>query len=143
VKAAINVSHSLTHRVSEATGGPRKSKERRVGCRRPLGTVAVLARLMGSEELNRLDVLLMDASDQGVGLRSPIGLARGGIYRLRIGSARNAVMPSKTDERLFRSAPAEAACYLCLIRITRCRRREDGRFDVGGHYVGTPTGWSG
>jgi len=96
------------------------------------------------KELNRLDVLVTDLSEKGVGLRCPIGLARGGIYRLRIGTTRGVVRPNPPSGPIFpHSLVAEASCFISLIRVTRCQKRHDGTFDVGARFQATPAGWSG
>ena len=60
--------------------------ERRATCRRADGAVATIRRVLNGEEHNRLHVLLTNRSEGGVCLRCPIGLVRGGIYRLQLGS---------------------------------------------------------
>jgi hypothetical protein len=102
--------------VSEAppASSATEARERRRSFRRPLGTVATITRVLNGEEHNRLHVLLMNRSEEGIGLRCPIGLVRDGIYRLQIGAD-----------------PAEST----LIRITSSRPREDETFDVGAQYA--------
>jgi hypothetical protein len=92
-------------------------QNRRRSFRRPLGTVATIARLLGGETLNRLQVLIVDVSNEGVGLRSPIGLIRDGVYRLQIGHA------DATDS------------LESLIRVVTSRSRPNGTFDVGARYI--------
>jgi len=121
-----------------------KTAERRQSFRRPLATAAVIARLAGSEELNRLDVQVIDVSEKGARLRCPIGLTRGTIYRLRIGTTRGMVGPKPTSGESVPCSPVvEASCFIALIRVTRCRKRRDGTFDVGARFQATPSGWSG
>lgn len=137
--------YGVAHTVPAADHADRvKPPERRRSFRRPLGTAAVLARLIGSEELNRLDVLVMDMSEKGVGLRCPFALARGGIYRLRIGAARGPVgRKSASIQNGPQSPVVQASCFVSLIRVMRCRKRSDGTFDVGARFQATPAGWSG
>lgn len=82
--------------------------DRRAGSRRPAGLAVSLSRIIGAEACDRLDVTLMDVSAGGIGMRSPVPLDRGGIYKLDLGNADS-----------------------IYIRINRSRRRFDGMFDVG------------
>lgn len=84
--------------------------ERRRSFRRPLGTIATISRIIDGLEHNRLHVLVTNRSEEGVGLRCPIGLVEGGIYRLQIGC------------ELGDSA---------LIQIRTSRARFDLSFDIG------------
>ncbi len=88
--------------------------ERRATCRRPDGAVATIRRVLHGEEHNRLHVLITNRSEGGVCLRCPIGLVRGGIYRLQLGSD---------------------PCESTLISILSSRLREDETFDVGASFV--------
>ena len=82
--------------------------DRRGGSRRPAGLVVSLSRIIGGETCDRLDVTLMDVSPNGIGLRSPVPLDRGGIYKLDLRAADS-----------------------IYIRINRSRRRFDDTYDVG------------
>src|SRR5258708_11845403 len=85
--------------------------------RGPRGRAAPAPRLLGGETLNRLHVLIVDVSTEGVGLRCPIGLVHNAIYRLQIGNG-------------------EASDSLeSLIRVVTSRARPNGTFDVGGRYI--------
>jgi hypothetical protein len=68
--------------------------------------------LIGGRELDRHDVLVSDVSNRGVGLRSPIPLEKGCVYKLQpLGE-----QPT-------------------LIRIVRSRKRLDGSYDVGAVHL--------
>lgn len=93
------------------TGG----RERRRSFRRPVGTIAIISRLIDGIEHHRLSVLVMNCGERGVGIRSPIGLTAGAVYRLHIGRERG----QSVD-----------------IQITSSRRRDDDAYDVGACEIG-------
>jgi hypothetical protein len=88
------------------------SADRRRELRRPSGAPATACRLVGGIELERHDVLVSDVSSRGVGLRSPVPLEKGCVYKLQ--------------------PLGEQAT---LIRIVRSRKRADGNFDVGAVHL--------
>ncbi len=93
-------------------------EEHRRHLRRPIGLVSIIHRLIGSEQIGRLDVLVTNVSEGGIGLRCPIGLVKGGVYSLHMGT--------------------HAGANVSYIRVVRSRRREDGTFDVGAKYTSAP-----
>ena len=72
-------------------------------------------------ERSRLTVLLTSRMNQCVCLRSPIGLAAGATYRLRIGTDRN---------------------QSTLLQITSSRLREDGAYDIGALEIAEPISYA-
>lgn len=88
------------------------SADRRRESRQPSGSPATACRLIHGRELDRHDVLVSDVSARGVGLRSPIPLEKGSIYKLH-------------------PLGEEAT----LIRVVRSRKRLDGTFDVGAVHI--------
>jgi hypothetical protein len=96
--------------IPQASATIPHATERRRSFRRPLGTIATISRIIDGQEHNRLHVLVTNRSEEGVGLRCPIGLVESGIYRLQIGC------------ELGDSA---------LIQIRTSRARFDQSFDIG------------
>lgn len=82
--------------------------DRRQEHRRPIGALASIRRVIDGETLDRLDIVLRDVSRHGIGLRSPVPLPGGAVYRVELGT--------EEDVR---------------IRIIHSRRRFDGTYDVG------------
>jgi len=113
----MTANEQLFHSIvssAPATDSPAGVIERRATCRRPDGAVATIRRVLHGEEHNRLHVLITNRSEGGVCLRCPIGLVRGGIYRLQLGSD---------------------PCESTLISVLSSRIREDETFDVGATFV--------
>jgi hypothetical protein len=82
--------------------------DRRRESRRPSGAPASAIRVLHGKELDRHEVLISDVSARGVGMRSPVPLEKGSIYKLQpLGE------------------PAT------LVQVVRSRKRLDGSFDVG------------
>jgi len=88
-----------------------KAAERRRSFRRPLGVVATMSRLINGEAVNPLQVLVINTSDHGFGIRTPASFPRGDLYELKIGSGE--------------------AASIQTVRIISSRRREDTLFDIG------------
>jgi hypothetical protein len=88
------------------------SADRRRESRQPSGAPAAVVRVIHGKELERHEVLLSDVSARGVGLRSPIPLEKGSIYKLQP----------------LGEGPT-------LIRVVRSRKRLDGTFDVGAVHL--------
>ena len=82
-------------------------------CRRPpAGMVVGVWRIIGGGTSDRLDVTLTGVCANGIALRSPVPLDRGGVYQLDLGA----------DDRI-------------LVQINRSRRRFDGTYDVGARHA--------
>ena len=74
------------------------------------GAIATIVRVFNGLEYGRLSIHVMTRHEQGICLRSPIGLIPGAIYRLSLGSDPDNSM---------------------LVEATAFRRRDDGTYDVG------------
>ena len=83
--------------------------------RRATGALAFVTQLVGAVEQHRLDVQVVEFSDHGIGLRGPIGLARGAIYRVQMGYDPNA--------------------HSHHVRIVSSRRRPDGNYDIAARNI--------
>lgn len=94
---------------------PASPVDGRVAYRRRAGMVATISRVVAGEELGRFEVLVTHTTDASIGLRSPIGLARGMVYHLRIGPV--------SDE------------HAAQLSVLTSRRRPDGTYDIGAQYV--------
>jgi len=92
-----------------------KTDERRRSFRRPLGVVATMSRLINGEAVNPLQVLVINTSEHGYGMRTHASFPRGDLYELRIGSGEGE--SRKT------------------VRIVSSRQREDTLFDIGAEAV--------
>jgi len=77
---------------------------------RQLGAIATVSRVFNGLEYGRLSIHVMTRDEQGICLRSPIGLIPGAIYRLSFGSD----LENST-----------------LVEATAFRQRDDGTYDVG------------
>lgn len=86
--------------------------DRRRESRRPSGAPATASRVIHGKEFDHHDVLISDVSARGVGLRSPVPLEKGSIYKLQ-------------------PLGEEAT----LVRVVRSRKRLDGSFDVGAVHL--------
>jgi hypothetical protein len=73
------------------------------------GAVATIVRVFNGIEYGRLSIHVMCRDEQGICLRSPIGLVPGAIYRLSLGSSPDHSM---------------------IVQITAFRMRDDGTYDV-------------
>jgi hypothetical protein len=93
-----------------------KPQDRRRSIRAPVGTVASIRQVVNAVELNPVHVLVTDVSGGGLGLRCPISLVRGGLYRVEI---ENHCEPNTAN-----------------VKVVSSRRRRDGSYDIGTRYVG-------
>ncbi|HEX4796548.1 MAG TPA: hypothetical protein VH370_22345 [Humisphaera sp.] len=78
------------------------------------GAIATIVRVFNGLEYGRLSIHVMSRDEQGICLRSPIGLIPGAIYRLSLGSD-----PDNST----------------LIQTTAFRLRGDGTYDVGAREI--------
>jgi hypothetical protein len=85
--------------------------ERRRSFRRPLGVVATMSRLINGEAVNPLQVLVINTSEHGYGMRTPASFPRGDLYEIRIGSGEGETRRT--------------------VRIVSSRQREDNLYDIG------------
>jgi hypothetical protein len=88
--------------------------ERRRSVREPMVTRGQLRAVMGLQSDPLLEVLVVDVSLHGVGLRSAESLQVGDLYHVEIGAG-----PLHLTSRA---------------RVVRCRLRRDGNFDIGAEF---------
>ena len=85
--------------------------ERRDEPRRPAGISAIVSRIIGGEQVDRLEVRVTDVSARGVGLSCTVPLERGKLYLLHVGPDSG------------------------YIRIIRCRESLRGGYNIGALHV--------
>ena len=88
--------------------------ERRRSTREPMVTRGTLKPVMGLQSESPLEVLVVDVSLHGAGLRSAESIQVGDLYQIEIGAG-----PLHLTSRA---------------RIVRCRLRRDGNFDIGAEF---------
>jgi c-di-GMP-binding flagellar brake protein YcgR len=93
-----------------------KETERRRSLRTPAGSLGCIRQAGKVAEVNPLHVLIMDVSEGGLGLRSPLSLVRNAIYRIAIEDSADSEVMS--------------------VKVVSSRRRRDGSYDIGTRYVG-------
>jgi hypothetical protein len=84
------------------------------GVVRQPGAIATIVRVFNGLEYGRLSIHVMTRDEQGICLRSPIGLIPGAIYRLSLGSDPD---------------------HSTLVHVTAFRARGDGTYDVGAREI--------
>jgi hypothetical protein len=89
--------------------------DRRRSKRHPAATLGAILPANGDASRMQLQVLVVNVSLGGAGLRSPVAFAPGDLYQLRIG----------TGPLLLSSQ----------IRIVSSRSRPDGQYDVGVEFI--------
>ena len=92
----------------------RDGSERRRSTREAMVTRGTLRAVMGLQNDPALEVLVVDVSLHGVGLRSAESLQVGDLYQVEIGAG-----PLHLTSRA---------------RVVRCRLRRDGNFDIGAEF---------
>jgi len=81
--------------------------DRRREERQAAGIRGTIGRVIGGVETHRFDVLVTDRSERGLGLRSPVPLQQGALYRI--------------------TTPTTG---IIDVHVIRSRGREDGAYDV-------------
>ena len=104
----------LSGAPAQAAVAARVGAERRRSFRLPVGLVGTVARELHGEIQHPLSVYVLNVSDHGVGLRSPVHFHRESVYRLTIGR-------ENADLKRF--------------KVVSSRKRDDGTFDVGGELI--------
>jgi hypothetical protein len=92
-----------------------RPQDRRRSHRTPTGSLATIRQIVNADALNPIHVLIMDVSAGGLGLRCPINMVRGGLFRIDVED--------------------HAEPYSVNVKVVSSRRRRDGSYEIGTRYV--------